>query len=69
MKKLASFGRRGEEQGLRSVVQLSVGFGTLCVRVTRAMADSPPEVGLGLVWFVFKEVICPEVRIGAVLLG
>lgn len=55
---LASFGRGREEQGLRSAVQLSVGFGALCAPVTRAMADSPPEVGFGsgLIW-VFGWVL------------
>lgn len=37
----------------------------LCACVTQAMADLLPEVGLD---FFFKEVICPEVGIGAVSL-
>lgn len=63
---LGSFGvRGGDEQGLRSGLQLSELFGVLCACVTQAMADLLPEVGLD---FFFKEVICPEVGIGAVSL-
>lgn len=53
-------------------MQLSVEFGTRCACVTQAIADSLPEGGLGFAWcfFVcfFKVLVCPEVRISALLL-
>lgn len=51
-------------------MQLSVEFGALCACVTQAMADSLPEGGLGFAWcfFVFKVVVCLEVKVSALLL-
>lgn len=51
-------------------MQLSVEFGALCACVTQAMADSPPEGGLGFAWcfLVCKVVVHPEVKVSALLL-
>lgn len=56
----------------KALVGGAVEFGARCACVTQAMADSLPEGGLGFAWWFFvcffKVVVCPEVRINALLL-